>query len=250
MWKRSDIKSQAKVNIHRNYWRSVLISLLMIVMAGGITFSYMGEYIPGHPNLSEAYNFQGLLDQETMIAFALALIPIVSFVLLISLLLSLALNILILNPLEVGANRFFAQNHSKKAQTNEVTFGFEHQYKKIVETMFFRDLYLFLWTLLLIIPGIVKSYEYRMIIYIMGEQPEIGREEAFRLSKEMMYGQKWNAFVLDLSFLGWYLLSVLTLGILDVFYVAPYKNQTNAELYQVLKKKYNNAQPGNSEVVI
>ena len=58
--------------------------------------------------------------------------------------------------------------------------------------------------------------------------------EALTRSREMMYGHKWNAFVLDLSFIGWNFLSALTFGILGIFYVAPYQYATNAELYAVL----------------
>lgn len=74
-----------------------------------------------------------------------------------------------------------------------------------------------------------------MIPYILGETPNITKEEAFALSRIMMTGNKWNAFVLDLSFLGWYILTGLTFGILGIFYVNPYVKQTNAALYQKLK---------------
>ena len=67
-------------------------------------------------------------------------------------------------------------------------------YLKIVGTMFLRGLYIFLWSLLLFIPGIIKSYEYRMVPYLLAECPEMGNSEAFRISKEMMYGQKMEAF--------------------------------------------------------
>ena len=85
--------------------------------------------------------------------------------------------------------------------------------------------------LLFIIPGIVKSYEYMMIPYLLAEHPEMTRQEAFAESKQMMDGNKWDAFVLDLSFIGWTLLGVCTFGILLVFYVEPYIYLTRAELY-------------------
>jgi hypothetical protein len=91
-----------------------------------------------------------------------------------------------------------------------------------------------LWTLLFIIPGIVKAYEYRMIPYILAENPHMSRKEVFAASKSMMMGNKWKAFVLDLSFLGWHILSVFTVGILELFYVAPYVYATNAALYEAL----------------
>lgn len=93
----------------------------------------------------------------------------------------------------------------------------------------------FLWTLLLVIPGIVKGYEYRMIPYILAENPGIDQRRAFELSRIMMTGQKWNAFVLDLSFFLWYLLGAVTCGLASIFYVNPYIAATNAELYAVLR---------------
>ena len=118
--------------------------------------------------------------------------------------------------------------------------------------MFFYSLYITLWTLLFIIPGIIKGYEYRMIPYILAENPTISTKEAFALSKQMMDGEKLNAWILDLSFIGWNILSAFTCCILAIFYVAPYQNLTNAQLYSVLKNKvsgyqnqYQNPYPNN-----
>ena len=84
---------------------------------------------------------------------------------------------------------------------------------------------------------VIKTYEYRMIPYILAENPRIKRKEAFELSKQMMKGNKWKTFILDMSFFGWNFLSVLTLGILSIFYVNPYNAATIAELYATLKTK-------------
>ena len=77
------------------------------------------------------------------------------------------------------------------------------------------NLFIALWTLLLIVPGIIKSYEYRMVPYILAENPGMNRKEAFAISKRMMTGKKWATFVLDLSFFGWIFLSIFTCGILQ-----------------------------------
>lgn len=78
-------------------------------------------------------------------------------------------------------------------------------------------------------------YEYMMVPFILAENPDMSRKEVFALSKKMMTGNKWKAFVLDLSFLGWNILGCITLGILNVLFVVPYQNLTKAELYQTLK---------------
>jgi uncharacterized membrane protein len=74
-----------------------------------------------------------------------------------------------------------------------------------------------------------------MIPYILADHPELTSKEVFAKSKEMMKGQKWHAFVLDLSFIGWGILSLFTLGLLGTFYVTPYRNMTNAALYEKLE---------------
>ena len=76
-----------------------------------------------------------------------------------------------------------------------------------------------------------------MIPYILAENPKIQRKKAFKLSKEMMKGNKWKTFILDLSFLGWELLSIFTFRLLNIFYINPYKVATTVELYEVLKKQ-------------
>ena len=96
------------------------------------------------------------------------------------------------------------------------------------------SLFTFLWSLLLIIPGIVKSYSYAMTFYILADNPDMAPTEAINKSKEMMKGNKWRLFCLDFSFFGWYLLSFLTLGIL-LLWVNPYSMQARVEFYESLK---------------
>lgn len=80
-------------------------------------------------------------------------------------------------------------------------------------------------------------YEYRMIPYILAENPKIKRKEAFKLSKEMMKHNKWKAFLLDLSFIGWEIASIFTFGMVNILYANPYRAATSTELYVVLRDK-------------
>ena len=98
-------------------------------------------------------------------------------------------------------------------------------------------LYLFLWTLLFIIPGIVKTYSYAMAPYIMAEHPEWGAQECITKSREMMDGHKWELFCLEFSFIGWILLSLFTLGIGNLFLV-PYMQASRAAFYRNLSPNY------------
>ena len=172
------------------------------------------------------------------VAFGVAMIFIFLIVFVVVLALAFALSSFLLNPIEMGCDRFFYRNLNENEEVaKNVLFAFDHNYINVVKTLFFRDLYICLWSLLFVIPGIVKAYEYRMIPYLLAENPGLTTKEAFAKSKAMMTGQKWRAFVLDLSFIGWELLSLLTCGILSVFYVSPYEHATNAALYEALRDK-------------
>ena len=90
-----------------------------------------------------------------------------------------------------------------------------------------------LWSLLLIIPGIIAAYSYRLSFYILADNPTMSSEAARKASIEMMRGNKWRLFCLDCSFIGWYLLCVLTFGILT-FWVTPYHDTASFAFYQSL----------------
>ena len=94
-----------------------------------------------------------------------------------------------------------------------------------------------LWCLLLLIPGIVAAYAYRMVPFILAENPDMPAREVIARSREMMKGNKWRAFVLDLSFLGWIILGVVTLGLGLVFWTEPYIKSADAALYVKLKEQ-------------
>lgn len=252
MWIRSELKEQAKARLKINYWKMVLVGfILSIILGGGLFGGYSSNFtynLDKHsfenifsketdsPSTDLEYNLNEIKDGNTVAILAIIMIIVVCVlaVLLICMIIAFAIYAILLNPLLVGCRRFFIKNLHEEAKVKEVCFNYDHNYKNCVKTMFFRDLYTFLWSLLFIIPGFIKSYEYLMIPNILANNPEISKEEAFAMSKQMMMGNKWKAFVLDLSFIGWNLLSIPTFGLLGIFYVAPYKYQTHAALYERL----------------
>lgn len=134
--------------------------------------------------------------------------------------------------------RFFVLNKTENPTVGTIFDAFRSgHYVNVVLAMFLKNLFTSLWTLLFVIPGIVKHYEYLMIPYILAENPGMDRKEAFQISKRMMDGQKMETFILDLSFIGWILLSAITCGIVGIFYVNPYREATFAELYAFNKAK-------------
>ncbi len=94
-----------------------------------------------------------------------------------------------------------------------------------------RFVYIFLWSLLFIIPGVVASYSYSMTPYIMAEFPEISPKEALRASQKLMYGNRYRLFCLDVSFIGWHILAILSFGI-GYLWLTPYINAAKADFYR------------------
>ena len=96
-----------------------------------------------------------------------------------------------------------------------------------------NEILISLWSLLFIIPGIIKSYSYSMSFYILADNPNMDANSARKASMQLMHGQKWRLFCLDLSYIGWYILCGLTFGILT-FWVTPYHETARAAFYQDL----------------
>jgi uncharacterized membrane protein len=103
--------------------------------------------------------------------------------------------------------------------------------------MFLMFVFTFLWALLFIIPGIIKAFAYAMTPYILVDKPELSANQAIDLSKEMMKGYKFDLFWLSLSFIGWILLSILTLGI-GLFWLMPYITTSMGAFYEDVKAEY------------
>ena len=113
--------------------------------------------------------------------------------------------------------------------------GFRRDYGRSVGGMLWMRLFIFLWSLLLLIPGIVKAFAYFATPYLLAEFPHVSATEALKISMRMTDGYKGEIFVLRLTFIGWYLLNVFTFGLLGIFYVNPYYYTTMAGMYQELK---------------
>lgn len=105
--------------------------------------------------------------------------------------------------------------------------GFSH-FLRLIALNLLEGLFVFLWSLLFIIPGIVAAYRYRLAIYLLLEHPEMRVMDCIRESKRLMYGRKGELFILDLSFLGWYLLTIIPFASV---YVTPYIQTTRAGYY-------------------
>ena len=164
-------------------------------------------------------------------------------ILMLSVLAFLLIYIFISTILSVGKSRYFLE-HSTYQDTSVNKLLFVYYTKSIFnvgEVMLIKMLKSFLWDLT-IVGGLIKHYEYSMIPYILAENPTIKHQEAFKMSKEMTRGKKWELFRLDISFIPWYILGYLSLGFSNIFYFRPYKEMVKANMYleyrRVLKNRY------------
>ena len=148
---------------------------------------------------------------------------------------ALLFTILVANIIEIGSAYFFIRVREGEAEINNIFRGFRDNYGGKVGVMFIRDIFIALWSLLLVVPGVIKWYQYSMVPYVLAEDPRMSYKEAFRVSTKMTNGHKWDLFVLDLSFIGWYLLCIVTLG-LGTLFLNPYIGATRAEAYAALKE--------------
>ena len=216
----------------KHYWISVLVTLFM-------TFNFGAFFTP-----SVNINFD---DLETVFSsnntdiiqsiFADTFTAGVGFATMISSIFSLVLAILVISTFKAAGIRYFLKyRKNNPTDIKELFQNFKDKtFLNIAKISFCKFGFTYLWTLLFFIPGIVKTYEYWAIDYILATRPDIEREEAFRLSKILTKGHKLDLFVLQFSFFGWDLLSGFTSGILGVFYVAPYKEATFVEFFSDMR---------------
>ncbi len=149
------------------------------------------------------------------------------------------LAIFVLLPLAVGfAYAFNALYVYSSADILSNSFGYGFKiYWRAIGGMLLVQIFTFLWALLLVIPGIIKAYSYAMTPYILVDNPELSVREAIRRSQQMMVGQKFNLFWLQLSFIGWFFLACLTGGI-GFLWLAPYYQTSQAVFYQNLRNNF------------
>ena len=147
-------------------------------------------------------------------------------------------SLLLIGAIEFGYCAYLITvTRNKDSDFGKLLSGF-NRFGDVCITGILKWLFTGLWSLLFVIPGIVKSYSYAMTMYIMQDHPELSGNDAITKSRQMMDGHKFDLFILDLSFIGWYLLGALTFGILIIFYVEPYRQVTRTNFYEQLRMDY------------
>lgn len=307
MWKRKQLKTNAKKCLRHNYWRCVIICLILTFTTGlfGNPFSViegidqriaftmeqnpvensdedaiLPEDVPVEVRLEPGKSniqiirelFRGLEDQYVrksdqvdkeyngVIGFFVnninssdsILYGIINginqlvfrdaigsaLVIFLGVIITVLIWVFLKNLLVLGGCRFFMENH-RYYSTDLRRIFFPFRVKHVGNqalVMLLKTVYTVLWSLT-IVGGVIKSYSYRMVPYILAENPTADRKQVFLLSREMMNGSKWRAFVMELSFLPYMIANALTLGLVDIFWLNPYSTAVFAELYFALRQK-------------
>lgn len=253
MWTRRELKDYAKGFLKKHYWKAFIVCLIASLLSGGgssnsgsSNTNYNDDtYYNNEYTIVEEYNDNVTLEFDSPIFnfftrnFKSPLFMIGGGFVTLMFFVFIILMITVGFAIEVGKTRFFLDGFKDDVSISKLFSPFNsEEYLKIVKTQFLRGLYNFLWFLLLIIPGVIKYYEYRLVPYILAEKPDLSSNEIILKSRELTSGHKMEMFVLDLSFIGWYLLGGLFFGI-GVFFVDPYAEATYARLYNVLAGNLN-----------
>lgn len=226
---RALMKARAKEVLKQSYWKAFFVTLVLAIFGAISGWSNNEMQNRVRLNLSNE-NIGYIGDSLTVI------LPIIMGFVATMALAGWLYNMFLAHPLEVGGCRYFLESTQYRFNFYEILFGFKNNYWNVVKTQFFRILYTTLWSLLFVIPGIIKGYAYSMVPYILAENPSIPPKRAITLSRHMTRGFRMSIFVMELSFIGWYLLGLLCFGV-GVLFVPPYEQATRAEAYLFLRTR-------------
>lgn len=224
---RAQLKSDAKAAMSATSPHPVLVTIVYLVIV------YIIQAVVTSVSGISSLIGSGISDPEA--AEALAFIMLVP-----TLILSLAAS-LITSVLQIGYIGYSLRVINRHPAAIGDLFGYIRFFLKIIGLGFIMNLFISLWSLLFLIPGIIAAYRYSQAFYIFAENPDKGIMECIQESKYLMRGHKMDKFILDLSFILWELLTVVTCGIATI-YVTPYMQVTNAAFYNTLKYGYTSYQ--------
>ena len=220
---RQELKTRAKESLKGKWGEGVLTTLIYTLIPSGIAFvsTFVIVFLLTIVLLSQG------LGEEAVNGIADGVSNVISLVIGI-----------FMAPLAVGFVGFFLKlARNQETKLSELFEGYKKSFGNSIGAYVLSLLYIFLWSLLFIIPGIMKSYSYSMMYFIIADEPDILASQALEKSKEMMNGHRWELFVLHLSFLGWFLLAGCTCYI-GTLWLTPYMQTTMANFYMNVKAEY------------
>lgn len=235
---RNELKDFAKSILRNHYWKSVLIMIIVYVFTIAEVFPLALQSTDSILDFRVKFPSNKLADPEV----TMVLIVLIICTLILAIAITVFFTVFFQNPINIGASKYLLNAcENKEANVSDVCFSFDHNYLNGVKAMFIKQLLIVLYSIALIIPGIIKIYEYRFVEFILCENPTLEYKEALLQSKNLMNGNKKFALLFDLSFIPLQILDFFTFGLLSIFYIRPYRNLANAKLYLQLKEKEMNA---------
>jgi uncharacterized membrane protein len=233
-WQRSILKDNAKISLHNCYWVSFAVSLVATLLSGGI-FSIYSSFQHLVKKLHDFQDGLFLRNEWSGADFSwhhsFGFFPTISSILA---LLTLLVAIFIGAAMMVGASRYYLRKRFGDTHFSTLFSGFQQSWGNTVGVLFTTNLFIFLWSLLFIVPGIVKRYQYYYVDFLLADNPSLTGKRAREISWMLSDGEKGRLFLFDLSFFWWYILvgltSLITLG-LSVSFLMPYVESARAELY-------------------
>ena len=239
-----DFRWRAREALKGNWLMVVLTTLVASIFGASVGVGNKGlssiqlvSNISQHINQESSVSFQidgDYLDpySDQMISFFAGAFAIMAVVGLFFLLIS----ILVGSVVSLGLCQYNLKLIDGELADMGILFSNFSNWSNAVWLMVRKGLFIFLWSLLLVIPGIIKGYAYAMSVFILSENPEVSPKEAMEISQKMMQGNKWRLFCLQLSFIGWDILNLFTLGI-GSLWLGPYKNAASAAFYDEVSRK-------------
>ena len=222
------LRSRARANLAGNWGVSIAVAVVAVLLGGLITgvsffpemkYDFPLDRFPALAQYVEGWN-RGLEIGSLKFNFRSGIFGFAAF--------------LIGGVIQIGYADFLLKQHDgQNTNFSDLFSKFDFFGTGFVQR-FLRSLYVFLWSLLFIIPGIMKEYSYAMTPFILAENPGMSASQAIRLSEDLMDGYKSDLFILDLSFIGWDLLAVLTLNLGHIA-LNPYKNAAYAAFYRKIQ---------------
>lgn len=209
MFNRVFIKETAKKRMSGWMGNAILVALIVMLIGGKIQFTELTKHTENFWRFLPFFSGLGLFG--------------------------LAFRFLVGNVISNGGRGWFLRYWRGEYPPVSELFASFRIYTPCMVTGLLRDIYVFLWSLLFVIPGIVKHYAYSMAEYIIYENPNISASQALDMSNRMTMGYKGDLFVFDLSYLGWWILTGLTFSLVGVFYAFPYMFTAHAGVYEALK---------------
>ena len=226
MLKSKELRAKAWDSLKGKYWRAFLV-LIITGLLGSIGTGLM----TCSQNMMDLVNMVDPSDMDSTMELGATVVSVAAAVIgIVGMLASLFVG----NAATVGMCNYFIKNTDSKPAIADAFSGFKVRYGRNIGTLLLVGIKLVLWSLLFVIPAVIKSYEYAIIPYILADDAEISSKDAFKKARQMMKGNKWRLFKLNLSFFGWGVLCFVTFGVGTLF-LMPYVSAAAAEFYVELK---------------